>query len=198
MFAYKSPGRVMTAAIPRAHRAFVQALLAVLAMGLGLLVESGALAAEQNADGLPLPRFASTRSSPINVRVGPGQRYDLAWIFTKPNTPVEIVAEFDIWRKIRDFDGSEGWIQQNLLSGARAGLVAPWKKAANIPLLAGASPDAGVRAYLGTGFRVDIRKCDGAWCQVDATSRDASGRAQTYSGFLKQSDIWGVYEGEIF
>jgi SH3-like domain-containing protein len=170
---------------------------AVVAVALALAALP-ALAAEKNEDGLPLPRFASTRSAPINVRVGPGQKYDVAWIFTKPNTPIEIVAEFDIWREVRDFDGSEGWIQQNLLSGNRAGLVAPWKKGADIPLLAGASDDAGVRAYLGSGFRIDIRKCDGSWCQVDATSQDASGRGATYSGYLKQSDIWGVYEGETF
>ena len=156
------------------------------------------VAAEQNTDGLPLPRFASTRSAPINVRVGPGQKYDVAWIFTKPGTPVEIIAEYDIWREIRDFDGSEGWIQQNQLSGSRAGLVAPWKKGASVPLVASASADASVRAYLGAGFRIDIRKCDGAWCQVDATNRDENGRATTYSGFLRQADIWGAYEGEAF
>jgi SH3-like domain-containing protein len=178
-------------------RHFARALLAIL-NAVVVLGANVATAAEQNTDGLPLPRFATTRSAPINVRVGPGQKYDLAWIFTKPNMPIEIVAEFDIWRKIRDFDGSEGWIQQNLLSGARAGLVAPWKPGANIPLLAGASADASIRAYLGTGFRVDVRKCDGNWCQVDATSHDASGHSQTYSGYLKQSDIWGVYENEIF
>lgn len=157
-----------------------------------------AFAAEQNTDGLPLPRFATTRSAPINVRVGPGQKYDVAWIFTKPGTPVEIIAEFDIWREVRDFDGSEGWIQQNLLSGSRAGLVAPWKKGASIPLVASASSDAGIRAYLGAGFRVDIRKCDGTWCQVDAVDHDDNGHATTYSGYLKQSDIWGAYEGEAF
>ena len=182
--------------LPRRH--ILRALLVTLTAIAGLGFVAVATAAEQNTDGLPLPRFATTRSSPINVRVGPGQKYDLAWIFTKPNMPIEIVAEFDIWRKIRDFDGSEGWIQQNLLSGARAGLVAPWKNGANVPLLAGASADASIRAYLGTGFRVDVRKCDGNWCQVDATSHDASGHAQTYSGYLKQSDIWGVYENEVF
>ena len=169
-------------------------LMLLLLVGLA----APAVAAEQNTDGLPLPRFASTRSAPINVRVGPGQKYEVAWIFTKPGTPVEIIAEFDIWREIRDFDGSEGWIQQNLLSGNRAGLVAPWKKGASVPLVASASADASVRAYLGAGFRIDIRKCDGAWCQVDATNRDENGRATTYSGFLRQADIWGAYEGEAF
>jgi SH3-like domain-containing protein len=157
-----------------------------------------ALAVEKNEDGLPLPRFASTRSAPINVRVGPGQKYEIAWIFNRPGTPVEIIAEFDIWREVRDFDGSEGWIQQNLLSGSRAGLVAPWKQGADVPLFASASSDSRIRAYLGSGFRVDIRRCDGSWCQVDATTHDANGRASTYSGYLAQPDIWGVYEGESF
>lgn len=194
MFAWGHAGLTMIF-IKFARRGVLRPAVVAVALALAALP---ALAAEKNEDGLPLPRFASTRSAPINVRVGPGQKYDVAWIFTKPNTPIEIVAEFDIWREVRDFDGSEGWIQQNLLSGNRAGLVAPWKKGADIPLLAGASDDAGVRAYLGSGFRIDIRKCDGSWCQVDATSQDASGRGATYSGYLKQSDIWGVYEGETF
>jgi SH3-like domain-containing protein len=157
-----------------------------------------AFAAATDVTGLPLPRFATTRSSPINVRVGPGQKYDIAWIYNRAGLPVEVTAEFDIWRRIRDFDGSEGWVQQNLLAGNRAGLVAPWKKNATVPLLTGASPDAGVRAYLPAGFKVDIKRCDGTWCQVDATGQDGSARAATYSGYLSQADLWGVYQGETF
>ncbi len=81
----------------------------------------------EGPSGLPLPRFVTTRSEPINVRVGPGTRYDIAWVYVKAGTPVEIIQEFDTWRKIRDVDGSEGWLHQNLLQGKRAGLVAPWK-----------------------------------------------------------------------
>ena len=163
-----------------------------------ITVAGPALAVEKNEDGLPLPRFASTRSAPINVHVGPGLKYDVAWIYNIPKTPVEIVAEFDIWREVRDFDGTEGWIQQNLLSGDRAGLVEPWKKDANVPLLSSAAADASVKAYLASGFRVDIRRCDGSWCQVDATGPDATGRPTSLSGYLQQSELWGVYQGETF
>jgi len=156
-------------------------------------VATTALAAEKNEDGLPLPRFASTRSAPINVRVGPGTKYEIAWIYNRADMPVEITAEFDIWRKIRDFDGTEGWVQQNLLSGSRTGLVQPWKKDIDEPLLASASDSAAVRAYLGSGYLINIRRCDGTWCQVDAPSKGT-----TYSGYVKQSDIWGVYQGETF
>ncbi|HVW93741.1 MAG TPA: SH3 domain-containing protein [Devosia sp.] len=175
------------------------ALRLALLLPAALALPSGARAVEKNEDGLPLPRFASTRSAPINVRVGPGQKYDIAWIYNRPDMPVEITAEFDIWRKVRDFDGSEGWIQQNLLSGARTGLVAPWKQDTETPLLASANDKAAVRAYLGSGFRVDIKRCDGSWCEVTATAElPDGGRGASYSGFLKQADIWGVYEGEVF
>lgn len=176
--------------------------LGVLALLLLLFLPgawSAAAAAAEGPSGLPLPRFATTRSTPINVRVGPGTRYAVAWVYVKAGTPVEIVQEFDTWRKIRDVDGSEGWVHQNLLSGKRAGLAAPWRSGEQIPLLSARSPEAGVRAWLGPGFRVEISKCDGAWCEVSATAqRDGGGNGPTYSGFLPQSELWGVYEGEKF
>jgi SH3-like domain-containing protein len=173
-------------------RTLVLALLA-----LCTLLPLPATAAD-NPSGLPLPRFATTRSTPINVRLGPGTKYDVAWVYVKAGIPVEIVQEFDTWRKIRDFDGSEGWVHQNLLSGKRAGLVAPWRTGEQIPLRSGNSDQAGVRAYLGPGFRVEIAQCDGAWCEITATSQGADGRSSTYSGFLHQPDLWGVYENESF
>jgi SH3-like domain-containing protein len=154
--------------------------------------------AQDNPSGLPLPRFVTTRSTPINVRVGPGTKYEVAWVYLKAGTPVEIIQEFDTWRKIRDFDGSEGWVHQNLLSGERAGLVAPWQKDSQIALRDGRAEDSGVRAYLSPGFQVEIAECDGTWCAVAATDHPAAGRPATYSGYLPQSEIWGVYGGEAF
>jgi SH3-like domain-containing protein len=165
---------------------------------IGLLPVSAALAAADNPSGLPLPRFASTRNSPINVRVGPGIKYDVAWVYVKPGIPVEIVQEFDTWRRIRDVDGTEGWVQQNFLIGRRVGLVAPGQGGRQFPLLSRSADDASVRAYLGAGYAVDIRSCDGSWCEVSATDQTKGGHAATYSGFLAQSSIWGAYPGEKF
>lgn len=172
------------------------------ALALSLLAVLGAVQTAQaqataTPSGLPLPRFATTRSTPINVRVGPGTRYDIAWVYVKSGTPVEIIQEFDTWRKIRDVDGAEGWIHQNLLSGKRAGLAAPWQSEGQIPLLSRKGETEGVRAWLGPGYRVDIDRCDGTWCEVKATAELANGKA-TYSGYLSQTDLWGVYKGEEF
>ena len=37
--------------------------------------------------------------------------------------PVEITAKFENWRRIRDSDGTEGWVYHSLLSGKRTGMV---------------------------------------------------------------------------
>src|SRR6266404_7272510 len=57
--------------------------------------------AQRKGSGLPLPRFASLRSDEVNVRTGPGTRYPVDWVFKRKGMPVEIVAEYENWRKIR-------------------------------------------------------------------------------------------------
>ena len=176
-----------------------RALVALVVLLAGSLATAVAYAEETlGPSGLPLPRFATTRSTPINVRVGPGTRYAVAWVYVKAGTPVEIVQEFDTWRKIRDVDGSEGWIHQNLLSGRRAGIAAPWEDDGQVPLLTGRDDAGGVRAWLTPGFRVDIAGCDGAWCRVTATAQRETGGSSSYEGYLQQALLWGVYRDETF
>ncbi|MGB3337256.1 MAG: SH3 domain-containing protein [Devosia sp.] len=166
-------------------------------LALALLVPP-AFGQADNPSGLTLPRFATTRSEPINIRVGPGQKYDIAWTYLKSGIPVEIVQEFDTWRKIRDVDGAEGWIHQNLLTGTRAGYVTPLLANGEIALRASQSDEAGVRARLGPGLKVTITECDGTWCQVSATGQDPGQRSSAYSGYLHQEELWGVYPDEVF
>ncbi|MCP5118245.1 MAG: hypothetical protein GY953_46110, partial [bacterium] len=67
---------------------------------------------EIGPSGLPVPRFVSLKSSRVNVRVGPGESYGIAWVFVKPGLPIEVVQEYDNWRRIRDADGAMGWVFQ--------------------------------------------------------------------------------------
>src|SRR5579871_6461730 len=102
-------------------------LVAQMAAGLvtALIGPPARAANDQNeGTGLPLPRFASLKSDHVNVRGGPDKDHDVAWIYTRPSLPVEITAEFENWRKIRDRDGSEGWVYHTLLSGKRTAYVA--------------------------------------------------------------------------
>ena len=78
--------------------------------------------------GLPLPRYASLKTDRVNLREGPSKEHATRWVFQRAGLPVEIVAEFDIWRRVRDSEGAEGWVLHSLLSGRRTALVAPGKK----------------------------------------------------------------------
>jgi len=182
-----------------AQRHPVRKAFALLAILLALLTPNLVAAqSPNNPSGLPLPRFVSIRSEPTNVRVGPGTKYEIAWTYLKSGVPVEIVQEFDTWRKIRDLDGEEGWVQQSLLIGSRAGYVTPVMANTPTVLRADQSDTSDVRAQLGPGLRVQLRSCDGTWCEVSATSVVESGRGSTYSGFIHQEELWGVYPDEVF
>jgi SH3-like domain-containing protein len=138
--------------------------------------------------GLPLPRFVSLKAEKVNVRKGPSSDHDVAWVFQSKGLPVEITAEFETWRRIRDSDGAEGWILQNMLAGKRTVLVAPWKKGQTVALMERATKSAGVVAQLTSGVQAEIRSCDGNWCNVKTSG---------YSGYIEQGLVWGAYPGEI-
>ena len=76
--------------------------LLVLAPASGALAADPPSNAQRKGTGLPLPRFASLRADEANVRAGPGTRYPIEWVFKRKGMPVEIVAEFENWRKIRE------------------------------------------------------------------------------------------------
>ena len=90
--------------------------------------------------GLPVPRFVSVKADRVNVRGGPDKDHDVSWVYTRVGWPVEIIAEFENWRRIRDSDGAEGWVYHSMLSGKRTAAVQLKAKADLAPLYA--KPDA--------------------------------------------------------
>lgn len=141
--------------------------------------------------GVPpsLPRFASLKNSQVNVRAGPGLEYPIRWIYKKRSLPVEIIAEYGNWRRIRGSDGSDGWINAALLSPNRTALVRPWGKQ-NIDLRSRPSGRATLVAKLQPKVIVRIHWCNRTWCSVRVSGRD-------YQGYLRQTDLWGVYPDEL-
>lgn len=137
--------------------------------------------------GLPIPRFVTLKAGKVNVRKGPSSDHEVAWVYQRKGLPVEIVAESDNWRKIRDEDGSEGWILQSMLSGKRTVVMAAWSKDKGVMLRDDASAKAGFVAKLDVGVMGEISSCDGQWCAVSAGD---------YEGYAAQAELWGVYPGE--
>lgn len=75
-----------------------------------------------------MPRFVSLKPDRVNVHGGPTRDHEVTFVYTRSGLPVEITAESDNWRRIRDWEGSEGWVYHSLLSGKRTALVAPKDK----------------------------------------------------------------------
>ncbi len=137
--------------------------------------------------GLPMPRFVSLKPDKVNVRQGPSRDQTVAFIYQKASLPVEVIAEFENWRRIRDADGSEGWVLQNLLSGKRTALIAPWSKQPTLPLYATASAKANAVAMLQPGVQAGIKSCTSNWCRINGDGFD---------GWIEESNLWGAYRGE--
>jgi SH3-like domain-containing protein len=146
-------------------------------------------AAEQagSATGLQLPRFASLKTDRVNLREGPSKDHPTKWVFQRAGLPVEITAEFETWRKVRDSEGAEGWVLHSLLSGRRTALVAPWKHGETFKLFVRASDSSDIAATLQSGVLGDIRTCDGHWCRIEG---------EGFDGYIQQTNLWGVYPGD--
>lgn len=151
---------------------------------------TAAQAATLGPSGLPLPRFVSLKAGRVNLRIGPGRNYSVDWLYLKPGLPMEVIQEYDNWRRVRDAEGTEGWINQSLLSGRRTAIAAPWQKGrdALIPLLEDPDPNARTVASLEPGVIGVIEQCTGEWCEM---------RIGGNSGWIQQSQIWGAYPGEL-
>ncbi|MFZ4405899.1 MAG: SH3 domain-containing protein [Paracraurococcus sp.] len=134
-----------------------------------------------SATGLPLPRYAALGSNQVNLRIGPDLRYKIEWTYQRKDLPVQIVEEHENWRRIRDPEGTEGWVQRPLLTSRRSFLVLGEERA----LRRRAEDAAEPVARLKPGVIGAIRKCEAAspWCEA---------KVGDYRGFIRRSEIWGV------
>ena len=133
--------------------------------------------------GLPLPRFVSLRAGEVNLRTGPGSRYPVEWVLVYRHMPVEIIAEFDTWRKIRDWQGTVGWVHQSMISGNRWVIVREGRQ----PLRRAGDKEAPIIARIEQKVIGRLKECHGQWCEIDFSG---------FSGWMRRNQIWGVYPGE--
>jgi SH3-like domain-containing protein len=170
--------------------AFRGRLFAVVLLLAAIAPMRPAAAAGENAGnvtGLPVPRFVSLKSERVNVRGGPNKDQDVRWVYTRAGMPVEITAEFENWRRVRDWEGSEGWVYHSLLSGKRTAVVVPREKDELVPLYEAADIESAVVAKLQAGVLTSLKSCTGAWCRVSG---------KNFEGFIRQERIWGAYPNE--
>ena len=131
------------------------------------------------ASGLPLPRFVSFKADVVNLRTGPGTRYPIEWIYQRRGMPVQITDEFEDWRRVRDYDGTMGWVHRFMLRSRRTVLITGDTRL----LRRRPEPDAPGLAYLEPGVIADFEGCRQAWCRVEA---------QGFTGWLHRGAFFGA------
>ncbi len=138
------------------------------------------------ADGYPLPRFVSLRTNEVNFRAGPGFQYPVVWVYQRQDLPVEVIGEFDVWRKLLAPDGGTGWVHEATIRSRRSFIVTSQQASLR------ASPNSGatVVAFLNFGVSGNLLRCPGAsdWCKA------STGHV---TGYLAREDFWGAFPGEM-
>lgn len=158
-------------------RLFCFACLAIA--GLSALSTAAAQDARLGTSGLPLPRFVSLKSGEVNLRTGPGKRYPIDWIYRRRGFPVEIIDEFEDWRRVRDHDGTVGWVHRFMLVSRRTVLVTGGTRM----LRRRPETEAPGLVHLEAGVIADLKDCDRAWCRIEA---------QGFDGWLRREAIYGT------
>lgn len=130
------------------------------------------------------PYYASIAAGRARMRTGPARSYPASWLYQRANLPVKVVAVFKEWRKIEDPDGTQGWMQANLLSEARTAIV---RSPQPIEMRDRASTGAHVMWRAAPGVVGSLSQCTNGWCRLDVKGQAA---------FVEIAGLWGVEAGE--
>ncbi len=142
---------------------------------------------ENGESGLKLPRFVSLHSNLINARSGPGVRYPIEWVYMQKSAPVEIIAEFEDWRQIKDWQGSKSWVHRSMLTGRRsAKVITPGEN----NLYAKADYNSNVIAKVEDEVVGDVVKCpnESPFCQI---------KFDRITAWIPRQNLYGIYPEEI-
>lgn len=163
------------------------------ALRLALLVTALVAAAEAasaapvatGASGQPIPRFVALGANEVNMRAGPDRKYPVEWVYRRRGMPVEVLQEYGIWRRIRDVEGVQGWVNGHLLSGERGAIVVGQTR-----LLRVRPEDSAPGVWrVEPGVVARIVLCEGLWCQLNIGGK---------SGWIRREEFWGSYPDENF
>lgn len=138
---------------------------------------------DQTEVKLPIPRFVALNFHEVNTRSGPGERYPIRWVYKRKHLPVEVIEEFDQWRKIRDAQGEEGWVHKTQLTGVRTALFMQ-------DSFIRQNPDATTHplAKIQSQVQGEIQECNASWCYI---------KLENYKGWIEKQVLFGVYPAEI-
>jgi SH3-like domain-containing protein len=154
-----------------------------LALAIAVLAASPALAHGPKAP----PQFASLAADKVYLRQGPSYQNRVLWIYRRRGLPVQVLNKYDIWYRVKDSEGTVGWISNVMISTRRRTVVVTSKRAA--PIRDGAGVNAKAIAYAQHGVVARLEACKADACEISVDGTE---------GWIKKQDIWGVGVGEVF
>ena len=136
--------------------------------------------------GLKIPRFVSLKSDEVNLRVGPSINYPKELQYIQKNLPIEIIDEYDLWRKITDIDGNKGWVHKSLIKSERYAIILPKN---NKKVFVFSNPIGKKIGEIGKNNIVKLNNCLKKWCYIHFLNN---------KGWINKENLWGVYDNEIY
>lgn len=166
------------------HRTIVFMVICSALMGGGFAASADAEPVAANTvqisqfSGKPVPRFESLRYTAVHGRQGPSLDHPILWRYEKEGLPMLIVRETHGWRRVRDRDGDEVWVQARMLRPDRKVVTTE-----QIMMFDKPNDDANPNATLQRGVIADLQGCDGKWCEIKIERR---------RGWVAKASLWGV------
>ena len=138
------------------------------------------VSAAKTPSGFPVPRYVSLKVGKVNGRTGPSRQHPIAWQYRRQGLPLVVVAETEMWRKVRDVTGDESWIHKPALSGIRRVLVLE-----DATLHSKAKDAARITALVERNALLELEECtDKDWCKVKS--------ADGLKGWTQRYKLWGA------
>ncbi|MEG3164211.1 SH3 domain-containing protein [Sphingomonas sp. PB2P19] len=158
--------------------------ISAYALGALAIVAVASEPADAADDKRKPPYFASIGAGRARMRTGPARTYPASWLYQRADLPVRVVGVFKEWRKIADPDGTEGWMQANLLRNTRTAIVRGAEPAElrDQPTMAGKLLWRAAPGVVGR-----LSACGNGWCRLDVKGQ---------AGFVPIGALWGVEAGE--
>ena len=159
----------------------------IFCLSLGFIVFAKEAVSEDKSKDSNLPRFVSLRSSPVNARSGPGVKYPIEWVYMQQSAPGEVIAEYEDWRRVKDWQGSESWIKSQMLKSKRFIRI-------NTPgennLYSKSNFNSQVVARVEDGVVAEVKKCPAKndFCLI---------KIDNFEGWMPKQNIYGLYKDEV-
>jgi SH3-like domain-containing protein len=130
-------------------------------------------------------RYVSLRADKVFLREGPTYQYRVLFTYKRKDYPLQVIATYGSWKRVRDVDGTMGWVSQMMLSDVRSVLVTGKDRAA---IRSQPYATAPLRAWADPGVVAKLKACKPQFCEIVADG---------LRGWIDRSRIWGVDAGEI-